>query len=403
MSEIASSGNGRQLAEVDRFQIAAARRADLQPAILPLFVRRGGDERRAVFVTVNARVGRQLPGARTERAAQRPMPAHHFGHGGPRSAGGAVAARPVAQRRLQRVVRRSARTAAVAAEWMNGLTASSATSQTRSGARPRCVAPTRIAAWSRFRDADSSDPTSMLPLSTASRICVGRVRRAAGGERVAEAEKRRFQRRHGQAESVRPRTRAPHARAWPPGIWGASRAEAALGPRASSRDRRRSRRVAAAARPPGRGRAGAAARRLPAALGRFEQIGRCEGRNGHVRHLELYNVGMINVSETAASKINELLSEENKDGSGLRVFVQGGGCSGFQYGLMIEENGQGSGDQVFESHGVKLFVDPISIRYLTGAEVDFVDTDHGRRLHDQEPARDVNLRLRAIVLSRLTT
>ena len=44
---------------------------------------------------------------------------------------------------------------------------------------------------------------------------------------------------------------------------------------------------------------------------------------------------MINVSETAASKINELLAEEGKVGSGLRVFVQGGGCSGFQYGLMI--------------------------------------------------------------------
>ena len=86
---------------------------------------------------------------------------------------------------------------------------------------------------------------------------------------------------------------------------------------------------------------------------------------------------MINVSETAAAKINELLSEENKAGSGLRVFVQGGGCSGFQYGLMIEENGQGAMDQVYESHGVKLFIDPISIRYLTGAEVDFVDTVTG--------------------------
>jgi iron-sulfur cluster assembly accessory protein len=62
---------------------------------------------------------------------------------------------------------------------------------------------------------------------------------------------------------------------------------------------------------------------------------------------------MINVSETAASKISELLVEEQKAGGGLRVFVQGGGCSGFQYGLMIEENGQGSGDQVFESHGIK--------------------------------------------------
>ncbi len=86
---------------------------------------------------------------------------------------------------------------------------------------------------------------------------------------------------------------------------------------------------------------------------------------------------MINVSETAAAKINELLAEEQKAGSGLRVFVQGGGCSGFQYGLMIEENGQGGSDQVFESNGVKLFVDPISVRYLSGAEVDFVDTITG--------------------------
>jgi iron-sulfur cluster assembly accessory protein len=86
---------------------------------------------------------------------------------------------------------------------------------------------------------------------------------------------------------------------------------------------------------------------------------------------------MINVSETAAAKIVELLSEENKVGSGLRVFVQGGGCSGFQYGLMIEENGQGAADQVYESNGVKLFVDPISVRYLEGAEVDFIDTVAG--------------------------
>jgi len=85
---------------------------------------------------------------------------------------------------------------------------------------------------------------------------------------------------------------------------------------------------------------------------------------------------MINVSSAAASKITELLAEEQKQTSGLRVFVQGGGCSGFQYGLMIEENG-GDGDQVFESNGVKLYVDPISIRYLKGAEVDFVETVTG--------------------------
>ena len=85
---------------------------------------------------------------------------------------------------------------------------------------------------------------------------------------------------------------------------------------------------------------------------------------------------MINVSPNAATKISELLAEEQKQNSGLRVFVQGGGCSGFQYGLMIEENG-GDADQVFESNGVKLFVDPISIRYLKGAEVEFVETVTG--------------------------
>jgi iron-sulfur cluster insertion protein len=85
---------------------------------------------------------------------------------------------------------------------------------------------------------------------------------------------------------------------------------------------------------------------------------------------------LINVTEAAAGKIRELLSEEGKTESGLRVFVQGGGCSGFQYGLMIEESG-GVGDQQFESNGVRLFVDPVSVSYLRGAEVDFVDTITG--------------------------
>jgi len=85
---------------------------------------------------------------------------------------------------------------------------------------------------------------------------------------------------------------------------------------------------------------------------------------------------VINVSSTAASKIAELLAEENKQESGLRVFVQGGGCSGFQYGLMIEDAPTDT-DQVFQSNGVRLYVDPISVRYLKGAEVDFVDNIAG--------------------------
>ena len=87
---------------------------------------------------------------------------------------------------------------------------------------------------------------------------------------------------------------------------------------------------------------------------------------------------MINVTEAAASKISELLTEENKLEAGLRVFVQGGGCSGFQYGLMIDEGeGDAAADKVFEVQGVKLLVDPISLRYLQGAEVDFVDNIAG--------------------------
>jgi len=87
---------------------------------------------------------------------------------------------------------------------------------------------------------------------------------------------------------------------------------------------------------------------------------------------------MIHVTETAASRIADLLVEEGRVGGGLRVFVQGGGCSGFQYGLMIDEGeGDAESDQVFEVNGVKLLVDPISLRYLSGAEVDFVDNNMG--------------------------
>jgi iron-sulfur cluster assembly accessory protein len=83
---------------------------------------------------------------------------------------------------------------------------------------------------------------------------------------------------------------------------------------------------------------------------------------------------MITVTQTAAMKISELLTEENKQQAALRVFVQGGGCSGFQYGLMIDEGeGQADTDQRIESNGVRLLVDPISARYLKGAEVDFID------------------------------
>ena len=84
----------------------------------------------------------------------------------------------------------------------------------------------------------------------------------------------------------------------------------------------------------------------------------------------------ITVTETAATKITDLMLEEEKKSAevGLRVYVQGGGCSGFQYGLSIEEGSRDAeADKVFESNGVRLYIDPISIRYLSGAQIDYVD------------------------------
>lgn len=83
---------------------------------------------------------------------------------------------------------------------------------------------------------------------------------------------------------------------------------------------------------------------------------------------------MVTVTECAARKLMDLVREENGNelppAWGLRLFVQGGGCSGFQYGLKIEKESQ-EGDQTIESRGIRMFVDPISIHYVESAEIDF--------------------------------
>ena len=89
---------------------------------------------------------------------------------------------------------------------------------------------------------------------------------------------------------------------------------------------------------------------------------------------------LITVTEAAAAKITDLMLEQEKKSTevGLRIYVQGGGCSGFQYGLAIEEGSRDSeADKVFESNGVRLYIDPISIRYLSGAQIDYVDKVNG--------------------------
>ena len=81
---------------------------------------------------------------------------------------------------------------------------------------------------------------------------------------------------------------------------------------------------------------------------------------------------LMTVTEAAAIKIKQLLAEE-EDVSVLRVAIQGGGCSGFQYGLGFDR-GAAEGDHEFVMHGVQVVVDPFSAPYLQGAEIDYVDS-----------------------------
>ncbi|OAD20050.1 iron-sulfur cluster assembly accessory protein, partial [Candidatus Thiomargarita nelsonii] len=74
-------------------------------------------------------------------------------------------------------------------------------------------------------------------------------------------------------------------------------------------------------------------------------------------------------TDNAAVKVQQLIKDEDNEDLMLRVFVQGGGCSGFQYGFTFDENQQ-EDDTVVENQGVKLLIDPMSYQYLVGAEID---------------------------------
>src|SRR6184192_3409878 len=81
---------------------------------------------------------------------------------------------------------------------------------------------------------------------------------------------------------------------------------------------------------------------------------------------------LMNVTEAAAVKIKQLIAED-ADVSVLRVAIEGGGCSGFQYGLGFDRGAQ-EGDHAFECEGVTVVVDPFSAPYLMGAQVDYLET-----------------------------
>jgi len=81
---------------------------------------------------------------------------------------------------------------------------------------------------------------------------------------------------------------------------------------------------------------------------------------------------IINMTPAAADKVRELLTQENDTSLGLRIFVAGGGCSGLQYGMTLDE--QQDGDTVIAVQGINVLVDEMSVGYITGSEVDYVDS-----------------------------
>jgi iron-sulfur cluster insertion protein len=89
---------------------------------------------------------------------------------------------------------------------------------------------------------------------------------------------------------------------------------------------------------------------------------------------------MLTITETAQAKIADLLAEENNPKLKVRAFVQGGGCSGFQYGFTLDEE---HNEDDFEVHGV--LVDSMSMQYLTGAVIDFKDDIHGSSFSISNP------------------
>jgi|TARA_B110000037_G_C17090604_1_gene493844 iron-sulfur cluster insertion protein len=92
----------------------------------------------------------------------------------------------------------------------------------------------------------------------------------------------------------------------------------------------------------------------------------------------------VNFTDSAVSKVKELIEEEGTADLKLRVFVSGGGCSGFQYGFTFEES-ENDDDTKVTKDSVTLLIDPMSLQYLTGAEIDYQDNVQGSQFVIKNP------------------
>jgi iron-sulfur cluster insertion protein len=89
-------------------------------------------------------------------------------------------------------------------------------------------------------------------------------------------------------------------------------------------------------------------------------------------------------TDAAAGKVGQLIAQEGNPALKLRVYIQGGGCSGFQYGFTFDEEVQ-EGDTAVENGGVTLLIDPMSVQYLTGAEIDYREDLSGAQFIIRNP------------------
>jgi iron-sulfur cluster assembly protein len=100
--------------------------------------------------------------------------------------------------------------------------------------------------------------------------------------------------------------------------------------------------------------------------------------------LEQEKTETISLTDSAAKAVSELLQKRELEGYALRVYIAGGGCSGYQYGMALEGNIRQE-DLVFEQHGVQVVVDEVSINYLRGATIDYVDEIMGSGFKIENP------------------
>ena len=99
---------------------------------------------------------------------------------------------------------------------------------------------------------------------------------------------------------------------------------------------------------------------------------------------ESFNPASINLTARAVQKVRDLVEEEQNDELKLRVFITGGGCSGFQYGFTFDEIAA-EDDTAIEVDGVTVLVDPMSFQYLAGSEVDYTEGLEGSRFVINNP------------------